>query len=135
MSVTTTAPLCGPANLAVDRSGITVELESLRLLLLRAAEALGRDDASQVERTCNDLHTRSVDLSPAFGELLPNRNGLSPVESEQQCRRLLVPLLEARAFYLAALRRWRRNLFLRRSLMKMQRDPLANNGADASGWY
>ncbi len=121
------------ADLTPEASPVAMELDSLRLLLLRAAEAMCAGDASQVQQACNDLSRTAVNLRPALGELFPNRNGA--VESDQQRRRVLLPLLEARAFYLAALRRWRRSLSLRRSLMDMQRDAPQYEEAEVSRWY
>lgn len=113
---------------------VAMQLDSLRGLLLRAAEALCAGDASQIQQACEDLTSAVVNLRPAFGELFPNRNGMALAESEQQRRRLLLPVLEARAFYLAALRRCRRGLFLRRNLMEMRRDAPTYGGTEISRW-
>lgn len=134
MTGTTIAAFPRPATLAPDTSGSGMELEGLRLLLLRAADALGGGNALQVQQACNDLASGAVNLRPAFGELFPNRNGVSSVECEQQRRRLLLPVLEARAVYLAALRRWRRSLCLRRSLMDIERDASAYDEVEVSRW-
>ncbi len=124
-----------PANSITARSPIAMALEGLRLLLLRAAEAMGAGDASEVSRLCDEVANSEVNLRPPFGELFTGCNGSSLIEVEQQRRRVLLPLLEARAFYLAALRRWRRNLCMRRSLMRAQRETLADDDADGSRWY
>ena len=134
MMGTTVSALPASAGLASDGSGLGVELDSLRVLLLRAAEALCAGDAVEVQQACNQLASGAVNLRPAFGELLPNRSGLTPVECEQRRRRILLPLLEARAFYLAALRRWRRSLCLRRNLMDLRRDAPACDEAEVSRW-
>jgi len=131
----TVAALPGSGNLLPDSPEVVTELDSLRLLLLQTAEALGRGDAFEVERACNDLSSGAVNLRPAFGDLFPNRNGALSVDCEQARRRLLLPLLEARALYLAALRRWRRSLSLRRSLLDIRRDTLAYGEAEVSRWY
>lgn len=114
--------------------GLAMELESLRLLLVQGAEALSAGDALQVQQDCNQLAAAAVNLRPAFAELFPNRDGLSPVDCEQQRRRLLQPLLQARAFYLAALRRWRRSLSLRRSLMEMHNGAPTYERTEVSRW-
>ncbi|MFZ0705999.1 MAG: hypothetical protein WAM71_10385 [Candidatus Korobacteraceae bacterium] len=134
MTSTSIGALSAPAGLASDSSGLGVELDSLRLLLLRGAEALGAGDAVEVQQACNELASGAVNLRPSFGELFPNRNGLTSVECEQRRRRILLPVLEARAFYLAALRRWRRSLCLRRNLMDLRRDAPAGDEAEVSRW-
>ena len=88
-----------------DATAVHLELESLRLLLLRVAEALCSGDASQVQQLSTDLDRCAVNLRPAFGKLLLDGKDLSLVECEQQRRRILQPLLEARSYYRAALRR------------------------------
>ncbi len=134
MSTTSVSALPGPDNSVPNGPGLAMELESLRLLLVQAAEALSAGDALQVQQDCNQLVDTAVNLRPAFAELFPNRNGMSPVDCEQQRRRLLQPLLQARAFYLAALRRWRRSLSMRRSLMEMQNAAPTYEQTEVSRW-
>ncbi len=99
---------------------LATEMESLRLLLLGAAEALCAGDASEVQQMCNQLTNLAVNLRPAFSEFFPNGSAMAAIELEQQRQRVLLPLLQARALYLAGLRRWRRALRLRRNLVEMQ---------------
>ena len=127
--------LSASANSLTEAASMAGELDSLRLLLVRAGEALGTGDALQVQQACNELASRAVNLRPAFAELFPPRPGGLPVESEQQRRRLFQPLLEARAFYRAALRRWRRSLALRRALLEMQNATAGYEEAEVSRWY
>jgi len=111
-----------------------MELDRLRFLLLRGAEALCAGQGFEVEQACNQLASSVVNLRPAFAELFPDRNNLLSVDCEQQRRRLLQPVLEARAFYLAALRRWHRSLSLRRSLMEMQDLAPTYQDVEVSRW-
>jgi hypothetical protein len=118
----------------MEISSPALQAEKLRLLLLDAAQSLSSGDTSEVQRAAEELTRMAASLRPAFGELFPNPSGLAPMEVEQQRRRLLLPLLEARAFYLAGLRRWRRCLHLRRSLIEMKSDAPAYGEAELSRW-
>ena len=116
------AAVASPAaeNALVPAQSLAMQLEALRVLLLNMSRAITSGDALQVQAASEELTTLAVNLRPAWGELFPERNRIATLESEQGRQRLLLPLLEARAQYLAVLRRWRRSLRLRRSLLEMQ---------------
>ena len=134
MNATSISALPAAANLPAEAPSVAMQVETLRLLLLGAAQALCGSDVPQVQKACDELTSAAVNLRPAWGDLFPNRSSVAAVECEQQRQRLLLPLLEARAFYLAGLRRWRRCLRLRHSLMDMQTDAPAYGDAELSRW-
>ena len=109
-------------------------LESLRSLLLRGAQALYQDDASQLQTECDKLTTFVENLRPVFGKLFPDCDDLAPVQMDQQRRRVLRSVLEARALYLAAMRRCQRSVRLRRSLFDIRLESSADNADELSRW-
>ena len=132
---TASAPGCSPLKApCADPQSPAAQVDALRQLLLQAARAMCSSDAPQVQTACEELTQFAVNLRPAWGELLPGRNHLTAAEAEQQRQSLLRPLLDARAVYLAILRRWRRSLRLRRSLLEMHMDLPAVGGDELSRW-
>jgi len=120
MNAASLAP-SSPGNHTLAAAGsLAMQLEALRSLLASATNAIGSGDVLQVQAASEELTQLAVNLRPAWGELFPDRNSIVTLESEQRRQRLVLPLLEARAHYLAALRRWRRSLRLRRSLLEMR---------------
>ncbi len=134
MNPTSISAFPNSMNLAADTPSVVMQLDALRLLLLNAAQAISAGDAPQVQAICEELTAFAVNLRPAWGELFPNRSGMTAMEYEQQRQRIVLPLLEARALYLAGLRRWRRSMRLRRSLVEMQTDAPAYGGDELSRW-
>ena len=134
MSNTAISAVSMPASQSTEILPLAMQVEALRQLLLAAAQSLCGSDACEVQHASEELTRFAVNLRPAFGELLPNPSGMPALEIEQQRRPVLLPLLEARAFYLAGLRRWRRSLRLRRSLVEMQSDAPATGKAELSRW-
>lgn len=121
-------------NLHADAQSPAIQLDALRTLLLNVAEAICSGDAPRVMAASAQLTALVVNLTPAWGELFPDGKHTAAMESEQQRLRVLLPMLEARALCLAALRRWRRSLRLRRSLLDMQTEVPACAGDELSRW-
>jgi len=110
-----------------DSGRTEMQLESLRLLLLKTAESLCAGDAVAVEKAATKLMDLAAQSSSMAREL-------AIADFEQKRRLLLLPLLEARAHYLATLRRWRRSLRLRRSLLNLQTGDGSYGNAEVSRW-
>ena len=120
--------ICGHAQ------SLQLQLDALRRLLLDAAKAISTSDAQHVQSVCEALTAYAVNLRPSWGELFSTRD-LRSIQSEQEHRILLRSLLEARAFYVASMRRWRRSLRLRRSLLEMRTDLPAYDGDELFRGY
>lgn len=133
MNLTPVSDLPIGARIGPERAMLDSQLASVLQLVLNAAQALCDGDASRVQDVCEDLTHMATNLQPAWGELVL-RDGGTKIDLEQERQRLLLPLLEARALYLAALRRWRRSLCLRRSLLEMQSESPAYGADELSRW-
>jgi hypothetical protein len=121
-------------NPYADMQSLALQLDTLRQLLLNAVQAIFTSDAPQVQTACEELTALAANLRPAWGELFPNQNNMTAMEAEQKRQLLLRPLFDARALYLASMRRWRRSLRLRRSLLEMQMEAPAYGGDELSRW-
>lgn len=133
MTATPVASLPALANDLIDDQSPPAQLEALRQLLHDGAQALSTGDALQAEAACSDLTRLAINLQPAFAALFPEHEARKGLGQEER-QRLLLPLMEARAFYLAALRRWRRSLRLRQSLLEMQSESSAHGADELSRW-
>jgi uncharacterized protein YjiS (DUF1127 family) len=118
-------------NRQSDQEVISVQLTTLRRLLLAAGESLCRQQADQVREHCAQLVAYVLQSHPKLTELGQSRTPAG--ESAENIRTALLRVFEARAFYLAGMRHWRRVMRLRRALRQSSEDAFGY-GDDLTGW-
>ena len=132
-----------------DEAALQQQLEALRLLLRKTAESLCAADPAEVEKNAAELTSLALaarsswpaamsETSQTVAKQEPqscsSARELAIADLEQKRRLLLLSLFEARALYLAALRRWRRSLRLRRSLLNLHAGDGSYGEAEFSRW-
>jgi len=110
-----------------------LQLQALARLLFAAADSLCSGESEQVRGDCRQLSDFVSQLRVASAGLLARLPSATHGEPMRR-QAALLRAMEARAKYMAGLRRWRRALVLRRSLLGLRSDTPGYNNDELSRW-
>lgn len=131
--IQTGEPLVSPHVSRFSGADLAARLLSLRQLLQEVAQSMCADElhgVAEVSAGIGDLARQTTARLQDLQRLNPAGIALC---SGEELRRTLLTVVEARAFFVAALRRWRRAMRLRHASLQRTQEP-AGYGEDLTRW-
>ena len=118
-------------NGRLSQDMVLQQMTVVRDLMMAAARSIFQNRPEVLLGACHEIATAAAALQL---ELCEMQSQSLPATAREERNRLLWQLFAARAFFDAALRRWRRSLMLRRNLLRLRDESLSFDDAPLR-WY